>query len=969
MPIKQYGSMTNSIIVQLQRAEKRISTGGGYMKNAYTSVSMILCCLLIAATAVMSHAADKPRGYVLRVRVLKLTPEQPVRIFWRWGGEGLGGGVSRGELTQQTPDSVAPATTPDATQPADRVIVRRNHVDYHYLQPGAWTEPASLSDAITRWRTSLVTLTMEGLNDGTKLRDTQIECEVSFAGRLVKTFTIDGPNGPTFGLYAPWSLLAKDGMLTEAFTRELGSLRDYATHRAEVVEQYPWAKQPGPQFYGMVADCGGYGEGANYGIRTTDPQTILAECRTLHAMGMNGFRAIPPFVQEAIRTKTGIGPEFSRIAIAGVIGYPAQGCPYDPKNREAMSDRIEDSVARLMDANRTMPYEEIWALTVDEIGSYFGSAPGGKAHMGLCPFCREAFREFVRKDGCTLQNFGAKSWDDIRPTYGYWTPEELAAEARKDAAVVDQLNPTPDGKPAASPPPKKTPDIPLPGAGRDLLWYYSARFDNEASAQLFEPVQKALAVENEQKRQALKRGDLNSPAARQPWVYSYALRGNTFLMGGGSLDFFDFYRYADNGFVYETSNRDSRVWNWDSYLCDVGRSVSRFMGKPLGIYVKPHRGAPIQRALTAAARGARMIYWYVYGPEWYKGDSFAAQPEAIEKVGRVSHMLARAEAVTYDASWAVPAEVALVRPRTAEIFGDAANWENGKWVYTALQHAHIPVDALDEGLLMSEDLSRYKAIVVSGSNLRRDVAQKLMQWVEAGGLLYTCGGGLRRDESNIPLSMLLPVFGVQGDMRPMPVRWADVPMYGATKLQGIIKTQTPPETARITAESVVTGSFQPEVGREILTVLPNTEVLARFGDGTPALIRHRYGKGTAVLAAFYAGLEYGIDTMNWRVFSSDKRSFITAPLLAAGIQPVVDAASPKVEGVLVRNNKSGKSAVFLMDWLFEPRANLTVNIRGIGEFTKVRSAALDQEVPWTRTPTGVQVVVPTMEDGDILLFE
>ena len=100
-------------------------------------------------------------------------------------------------------------------------------------------------------------------------------------------------------------------------------------------------------------------------------------------------------------------------------------------------------------------------------------------------------------------------------------------------------------------------------------------------------------------------------------------------MGGHSLDFFDFYRQADNGFVYETSNRDARIWQWDSYLCDVGRVVSTARELQFGVYVKPHRGAPVQRALSAVSRNARMLYWYTYGPDWAKGDTFASDPSAI----------------------------------------------------------------------------------------------------------------------------------------------------------------------------------------------------------------------------------------------------------------------------------------------------------------------------------------------------
>ena len=92
---------------------------------------------------------------------------------------------------------------------------------------------------------------------------------------------------------------------------------------------------------------------------------------------------------------------------------------------------------------------------------------------------------------------------------------------------------------------------------------------------LFTELKEAFARANETKRAALTRdSESESPAARQPWIRSYALRGNTFLMKGQSLDFFEFYRLADNAIVYETSNRGPRIWGWDSYLCDVQRVVA-----------------------------------------------------------------------------------------------------------------------------------------------------------------------------------------------------------------------------------------------------------------------------------------------------------------------------------------------------------------------------------------------------------
>jgi hypothetical protein len=255
-----------------------------------------------------------------------------------------------------------------------------------------------------------------------------------------------------------------------------------------------------------------------------------------------------------------------------------------------------------------MPVSEVWWRTEDEIGTVVDRAPEGKGHFAVCPACAEGFRASLKRKGLTPAELGKKDWDEVRP---------LDLSGKGSLVTADRA------------------------AG--LLQYYSASFGNEASSKLFSPLRDAIAASNEEKRK--------NPVAPQPLVYSFALRGNTFLMGGHSLDFFEFYRNADNAMVYETSNRDARVWGWDSYLCDVGRVLTERQGIGFGVYVKPHRGAPIQRALAAASRGSRMIYWYTYGPDYVKGDTFAEDEEALASTARAAALLGRAEDLLYGSTW------------------------------------------------------------------------------------------------------------------------------------------------------------------------------------------------------------------------------------------------------------------------------------------------------------------------------
>ncbi len=1022
-----------------------------------------------ATTPVM---ASTKAGVTVRARVTRLSPEQPASIQWRFGGEGLGGTPVRGDLTTERPSSpVAPQVDANslmstgnreageqllalAKEPAkpDRVVVEGKTVNAVYLNPGVWSREFPIS-VFGRHRGNLsLTFGVEGLKSNGNVSDTELEFEFLYGGKPLKRFRVTGAQGNALGIMVPFQHLNPDGSPKPEFAQEVGSLKDYVHRKLQALKETPGLDRPVPRLYAISTDCYGFGEKGGYSIRTSDPDTFLAEFEILRFMGMNGTIGIPKFFADQRRNKIGIAAEFSRLQQGGYTGgyqikgvdsvfagegvkKPApkfgDGCPYYPPNMSNVIADVVTNVELAFAKGGEVGVDQLWARTVDEIGSEFDRAPEGKAHQGCCPYCRDAFREFVRADGRTPADFGATSWEDIRSTYGYWSRtywdslteltnavlkaqaavdsklkesfdiglQRLAgADSKSDPLMDEVMSPGVTNKDASAElklARKRLDELEWNGKvlevtltnrvsrlsqeGQMLLWYYSARFNCEASARVFEPLKKAYDAVNERKRQALARGETVTPAAKQPWAYSFSLRGNTFLLGGHSLDFFNFYRYADNAFVYETSNRDWRVWPWDSYLCDVGRSLSRFMNKQFGIYVKAHRGAPIQRSLAAVARGVRMIYWYTYGPEYVKGDTFGGNIERLREIAWVNRIIAGGEAVTYDSDWAVPAEVAVVRPLTSEYLSGSASYENAKWVYTALMHAHIPMDALDEGLLMSEDLSRYKVIVISGSHIRRDVAARLAQWVEAGGTLITSGWGLARDEADRPLDILWPVFGLAS--RGAFDAWGNVPSYGGSQLGAVRKQRDAPEEARVTGKGALKGSFLPVVGREILEPKQAGDVMATYADGKAAVVRHRHGKGTAWVLGLHMGVEYAWEPMittdkdpKW--FLADKRSWLAAPVLEAGVRPVVDAEgfhglwedAALVEGHLLRNRKTGALAVVLINWSGHISKPVTVKIRDAGAMTSARSVATDQVFPLERKEGLLVATLPKLDEGDILLL-
>ncbi len=1044
--------------------------------NLQRLTCLMALCLLAAIIPASAAKGAKP-GVTYRVRVMRISPEQPVMIGWRYGGEGLGGSPVNGNVTREylvvpteptgendakvLADGVTlgvppPDTHTELTEQGRTVVKYETYSDV-YLSPGFWSREVPISSFGGHRGNLSLTFGLTGLKSNVYVTNTELEFEFLYNGEPLKRFRVDGAQGNALGVMIPFHRLNPDGSPKPEFAREVGSLLEYVRRKYEVLKQAPGMEKPVPKLYAISTDCYGFGSGG-YAVRTSDPATFEMEFQILRLMGMNATVNIPSYFAEKRTKKEGIWAEFNRLQQGGYGGSlvptvgsvfyapgikkpapkPGDGCPYYPATvRRMEGPEIQQQVDASLATASKWGVDQIWPRSVDEIGSIFDGAPEGKAHMGSCPYCRKAFHAFVRADGRTLADFGATSWDEIRPTYGYWSNtyweslEELRAardnaqkefnemndvkldqgtalldhkapslededSAARDVISLDtrsvfeaksqalhvaekRLNALEWGGPVLEVEPTKR-ESHLTAAGWNLLGYYSARFNNESTARCLEPLRKAYEVANERKRQALERGETDTPVAKQPWGYSFALRANTFLMSGHSLDFFDYYRHADNAIVYETSNRDWRVWQWDSYLCEVGHSLSQYMNKQFGIYVKPHRGAPIQRILTAVAHGARMVYYYTYGPEYVKGDSFGGNVDLIKQIARASRLVAGGEAVTYDADRALPTEVAVVRPLTSDYMSGSASYENAKWIYTALMHAHIPMDALDEGLLMSENLSRYKVIVISGSHIRRDVAMKLAKWVEDGGTLVTSGWGMARDEANRPLDdILLPVFGLKtrGEMDA----WGSVPGYGATRLGAVQQMRQPPKDATVRGKEPLKGSFMPVVGREVLQPMRDDDVMAAYADGGAAVIHHRYGKGTAWLIGTYAGVEYAWEAMtttdkDQKWFRADKRSWIAGPVLDAGVRPVVDAEgfynlwedAALVEGHLLRNRQTGALAVILINWNHHISKAVKVKIRAAGNMATAHSVALEQTFPLERKDGLLVVTLPKLDEGDVLLL-
>lgn len=323
-------------------------------------------------------------------------------------------------------------------------------------------------------RRLFVTFTLEPAagdrKDRPALKDVRVEFEFRYRGKTVRTFEEAGPDGPTVGIYIPAFRLA-GGKTPDhpEFAAELGGLSSYARARAERIEALPGASGPLPERYMVVTDLGGYGAGAGYGIRHANPAVVETELRTLRRLGVNVLRARPSWMETRIAERTGPGAAFARGWIDAVHGFPVlrprrdaaatpgAGCPFNPAVPRLQEAQIAQALEHVKD-----PVDEVWLLTVDEIGSVFDQTPEGKwKHAPACADCGRAFQDFARTQGLRPADFGKADWSEVRP-----------------------VDPTAPGAPLRDP-------------AFALAAYQTARFGAYATARLFTPLREALARANE----------------------------------------------------------------------------------------------------------------------------------------------------------------------------------------------------------------------------------------------------------------------------------------------------------------------------------------------------------------------------------------------------------------------------------------------------------------------------------------
>ena len=67
---------------------------------------------------------------------------------------------------------------------------------------------------------------------------------------------------------------------------------------------------------------------------------------------------------------------------------PQAGCPFGDDVAAVTRQQVEESLQSVLD----LPVDEVWGLTVDEIGTVIDRSAEKKGHLAACPRCARGFQ-------------------------------------------------------------------------------------------------------------------------------------------------------------------------------------------------------------------------------------------------------------------------------------------------------------------------------------------------------------------------------------------------------------------------------------------------------------------------------------------------------------------------------------------------------------------------------------------------
>ncbi|MDP6634491.1 MAG: hypothetical protein QGG42_06315 [Phycisphaerae bacterium] len=327
------------------------------------------------------------------------------------------------------------------------------------------------------------------------------------------------------------------------------------------------------------------------------------------------------------------------------------------------------------------------------------------------------------------------------------------------------------------------------------------------------------------------------------------------------------------------------------------------------------------KTASAMCQGARHFFYWTYGPTATSTENYWSDlRSAYDGVARVSRQLAAAEHIIAPGRQR-RTKVALLYSISSDLwqpFGYLHMLERRMTYFSLIHNQHL-VDMVTEEDVAAGRLAEYKVLYVTDPCISKRAVEKISAWVVRGGHIYgACAAG-SRNEFDEPVVGLGKVFGVRMKGKPavQPGRYHIRGALNGMKFLDRVKTDSKISFGAIGIKAAIDPG-------------PTTKVTGEFGDGSPAVVRMRYGRGRSVYAATCPAISYAKDAKfvpaelkeNW---PAAQRKFINAHARLANAPRLVELSHPVVEAGLY-DAKAG-TALVLANFTYQPIKNLGVTVR------------------------------------------
>ena len=544
---------------------------------------------------------------------------------------------------------------------------------------------------------------------------------------------------------------------------------------------------------------------------------------------------------------------------------PADGRTVQQQVDRFLYERSADRFSRLWDGRPEIRRKMLdLANLVDE--------PGSMPHFLLInssPALKACFHEFLQGNGLTPESFGKTKWADVEAV-GYatrsagpdsrlskvladlgvevaWVQAGKAGPVDEEVAAAEQREaPAAPADPSAK---SKTPlrkiqvrvisGLAQADPAEKKLHYWTQRFRSFFTRKFYGAA--ARVVEDQRDRGRLRESIKDTPNFQAAPIMEVR-------MWDGGLNLFEWAR--------EKTTNCLMVEDWVNDPCRVSFGINlldaaaRKNGQSLAFLIVGDRHFR-QRYLSGLAAGARLFVDYSYGPLVTKGPAWASNPDYVRDWADMLRWTRRCEDDLL-ASKKRPAEAALLIANSSEtnaIYYSAAGFEAGlrgrafgarplfrrAGIWNALIESDVPVEIVsEEEILQDKALDRYKALYVVDTHVAAPVQAAVRAWVQRGGALWADYTALARDEFDQSSDVMNEVFGLS----------ARGALPDAAKAP---EKETPGEKVAVLAgdglDAVTFAGTAFRPGWKLST----GRSAAQFEDGSPAVVRNRFGKGNAVL--------------------------------------------------------------------------------------------------------------------------